>query len=84
MKERIINRLKESLTVYSIEVINESYLHKGHLGDDGSGETHFKVEVKAKELEGESLVNSHRKIKVLLKEEFEKNGLHSLSIKIIK
>lgn len=84
MKERIIKKLENNLSVESLEVINESYLHKGHLGDDGSGETHFKIEIKAKELEGEKLVNSHRKIKALLKEEFENNGLHALSIKVLR
>ena len=84
MKERIIDKLKENLTVESLNVINESYLHKGHLGDNGSNETHFKIEIKAKELEGERLVNSHRKIKELLKDEFRKNGLHALSIKVLR
>ena len=84
MKERIINQLQQNLTIDSLNVINESYLHQGHLGDDGSGETHFKIEIKAKELEGERLVNAHRKINALLKEEFEKNGLHALSIQVLK
>ena len=74
LKERIIAKLNNNLTVQTLNVINQSHLHQGHLGDDGSGETHFKIELKAKELEEEKLVNSHRKIKDLLKEEFEKNG----------
>jgi len=83
LKERIINKLKENLTVNSLDIINESNLHKGHLGDDGSGETHFKIIIAAKELKGKNIVSAHRKINNLLKEEFENNGLHALSIKIV-
>ena len=84
MKERIINKLKENLTINSLDIINESNLHKGHLGDDGSGETHFKIIIAAKELEGKNIVSAHRKINNLLKEEFENNGLHALSIKVVR
>jgi BolA protein len=81
MKERIIQKLSTNLTIKSLEVINKSHLHQGHLGDDGSGETHFDVEILADELSG-SRVENQRKINQILKEEFEKNGLHALSIKI--
>ncbi len=82
MKNRIIQKLSEALTIKNLEVINKSHLHQGHLGDDGSGETHFDVIICAQELTG-SLVQNHRKINDLLKDEFEKNGLHALGIKII-
>ncbi|MCE3255255.1 MAG: transcriptional regulator BolA [Rickettsiaceae bacterium] len=81
MKERITKKLSQNFTIKSLEVINKSHLHQGHLGDDGSGETHFDIVIHANELVGNSVQN-HRKINQLLKEEFEKNGLHALSIKI--
>ncbi len=83
MKDRIIKKLSENLTIKNLEVINKSHLHKGHLGDDGSGETHFEVIISAEELDSKKAVQNHRKINQILKEEFEKNGLHALSIKII-
>ena len=64
------------------ERLSKSYLHQGHLGDDGSGETHFDVIISALELDAKSQVQNHRKINQILKDEFEKNGLHALSIKI--
>ncbi len=82
MKDRIIQKLSESLTIKNLEVINKSELHQGHLGDDGSGETHFDVIINADEFIGKPLVSTHRQINNLLKDEFEKNGLHALSIKV--
>ncbi|MFT6076907.1 MAG: BolA protein [Myxococcota bacterium] len=82
MKDRIFKKLSDNLTIKNLEVINQSYLHQGHAGDDGTGETHFDVEISAEELSG-SRVENQRKINQILKEEFEKNGLHALSIKIV-
>ena len=82
MRERIIKKLSENLTIKNLEVTNKSYLHQGHLGDDGSGETHFDIIISALELSLKNQVQNHRKINQLLKDEFEKNGLHALSIKI--
>ncbi|MBM5781891.1 MAG: BolA family transcriptional regulator [Pelagibacterales bacterium] len=83
MEERIIETLRKNLNIKFLEVKNNSYLHKGHLGDNGSGETHFAISIAAQELETLSLVNAHRKINQLLKIEFER-GLHALEIIIKK
>jgi len=82
LKERIIKKLSENLTIKDLQVINNSHLHAGHMESSDSGETHFEIIISASELENQSLVAAHRKIKDLLKDEFIKNGLHSLSIKI--
>ena len=81
MKQRIEDKIRENIKVSSLEVINNSHLHKGHLGDDGSGETHFRVEVSSSEFDGLNRVQKHQKINKILQEEFEK-GLHALEIKI--
>ncbi len=82
MKQRIEKALQENLKPQFLEVKNNSYLHSGHLGDNGSGETHFVITIKANELQNLSAVEAHRKINQLLKKEFEK-GLHALEIKVI-
>ncbi len=82
MKERIIQKLSTNLSIKNLEVINKSYLHQGHIGDDGSGETHFDIIIWAEEFVSKNAVQNHRKINQLLKDEFEQNGLHALSIKI--
>lgn len=82
MKDKIERKLQENLNPGFLKVTNNSHLHKGHLGDDGSGETHFKVEISSLNLDGLSRVKKHQKVNNILKEEFEK-GLHSLEIKIL-
>jgi BolA protein len=82
MKNRIEKKLTESLHPEILEVKNNSHLHQGHLGDDGSGETHFIISVKADSLENLNKVAAHRKINSLLSDEF-KSGLHALEIKIL-
>ncbi len=84
MKERIFKKLSQNLTIKHLNIINNSALHKGHLGDDGSGETHFEITIQAEEFVNKSRIFAHRQINNLLKNEFEKNGLHALSIKIVK
>jgi BolA protein len=82
VKQRIEKTLTENLQPSFLEVKNNSAQHYGHLGDDGSGETHFAIEITAAELKILNAVAAHRKINALLKSEFDK-GLHALEIKII-
>ena len=83
MKQRIEEKLKKNLQPKFLEVKNNSHLHAGHLGDDGSGETHFSITIESDELKVLSVVNAHRKINSLLKDEFACR-MHALEIKIIK
>lgn len=83
MKDRILQKLEDNLDIKSIELINESHLHAGHL-EGGGDETHFKLKIKSDYFKGKNLVQSHKIINNLLKDEFDKNGLHALSIKILK
>jgi BolA family transcriptional regulator, general stress-responsive regulator len=82
MKQRIEKTLKDNLSPKLLEVENNSYLHAGHSGDNGTGETHFKVMVESDQFNNLSKVAAHRLINQLLKDEFEK-GLHALEIKIM-
>ena len=83
MKQRIEEKLKNNLNPSFLEVKNNSHLHSGHMGDNGTGETHFAIKIAAEELDVLSAVNAHRKINALLKDEFGL-GLHALEIKISK
>jgi len=82
MKQRIEKTLEKNLQPKFLEVKNNSHLHAGHLGDDGSGETHFAVIIEAEELKKLNKVQAHRRVNQLLKEEFAW-GLHALEIKVI-
>lgn len=82
MKKRIEEKLNKNLNINLLEVVNNSAMHKGHLGDDGSGETHFLIKINSIELNDLNRVQAHRKINDIVKEEFN-NGLHALEIKIL-
>ena len=80
---RIYMAIDEVMQCRSLEVKNNSHLHKGHLGDDGTLETHYKVTIDCDELKTVSRVEAHKAIKKLLKAEFD-SGLHALEIKVIR
>ena len=45
--EEIADRLTTAFAPMRLEVENESHRHAGHSGDDGSGESHFRVTIRA-------------------------------------
>ncbi|WP_086608086.1 BolA family protein [Erythrobacter donghaensis] len=40
-------RLTEAFAPTRLAIINDSAKHSGHMGDDGSGESHFTIEIEA-------------------------------------
>ena len=58
--------LEAAFDIQEIEIVNESSRHAGHGGDDGSGESHFAVRLRAAELEGLSRVARHRAVHAAL------------------
>ncbi len=75
MNTRISTKLVAALNPHFIEIINESHRHNVPAGS----ETHFKVVVVSSLFENKSLVERHRSVNTLLKEELA-NGVHALSI----
>lgn len=53
-------RLATALAPSRLAVINDSAKHRGHHGDDGSGESHFTVEVESAAFAGQSRVARQR------------------------
>lgn len=51
-----------SLAPETLDVINESHKHAGHTGDDGSGESHWRVVIKAAVLDDMSRIARHRAV----------------------
>ncbi|WP_152045074.1 BolA family protein [Aureimonas psammosilenae] len=80
-------KLRESFSVESLAVIDESHLHAGHHhegsahhdGFDGSGGTHFRVRIVASDFTGQSRVARHRAVNAALKTELG-SGVHALAI----
>jgi len=80
--KRIENILNNNFMNFNIKVIDNSHLHKGHNNFTGNNETHILVEIKRESKFKIDRLDLHRKINLLLNDEF-KTGLHSLQIKII-
>lgn len=83
MEEIIRQKLTEALNPVRLEVINQSHLHAGHAGDNGTGESHFHVIVVSTDLSDLSRVEGQRRIYAILAEEL-KSRIHALSINILK
>lgn len=83
MEDKIRRKLAENLNPSQLEITNQSHLHAGHSGDDGSGESHFHVRVESNALSGLSRIEAQRRIYAILAEEM-KSGIHALSISIIR
>ena len=82
LEQRIYERLMTKFQPEKLEVINQSHLHAGHAGDDGSGESHFKVEIQCEALYAKGYVQRERSVHQALKEEMQ--IIHALSITFLK
>ena len=62
IESELIARLTITFAPSRLEVVNESHKHAGHGGDDGSGESHFAVLIRAEALAAMSRVARHRAV----------------------
>jgi BolA family transcriptional regulator, general stress-responsive regulator len=76
----IHQRLKAALEPTSLNVTNDSEKHRGHAGYDGSGESHFTVEIVTPRFEGMSRVERQRAVNHALGD-LLKERVHALAIK---
>ena len=54
--------LTAALSPTRLEVINDSARHHGHAGDDGSGESHFTLEIESAAFAGVSRLERQRMV----------------------
>jgi BolA protein len=81
IEQAIQSIIEQEFSPVHFALINESYKHKGHAGDDGSGQTHFKLMVVSGAFDGLSRVDRQRLVNVALKDLFS-SGLHALSVSL--
>ncbi len=62
ISNEIEQRLQAAFQPRELVVENESGKHAGHAGDDGSGESHFNVVIRADAFAGLSRVARHRAV----------------------
>lgn len=66
ISEEITARLEAAFAPSELSVENESHRHAGHSGDDGSGESHFSVRIRASAFGPMSRVARHRAVHAAL------------------
>jgi BolA family transcriptional regulator, general stress-responsive regulator len=76
----IEERLRGALAPTALKVINDSDRHRGHAGHDGSGESHFTVEIEAPAFAGLSRLDRQRAVNKALGE-LLRERIHALAIR---
>jgi BolA protein len=83
VKATMAAKIEEALRPDSLEVIDESAQHAGHMHHPGGveprGETHFRIKVVSAVFSGKSRLARHRMINELVDVEL-KEGVHALAI----
>ena len=72
--------LTAAFTPTSLVVLNDSAKHHGHSGDDGSGESHFSIEIESAAFAGVSRLQRQRMINAALGD-IPGQRVHALAIK---
>lgn len=72
--------LRAAFAPTSLAVINDSARHHGHAGDDGSGESHFTVEIESAAFAGVSRLERQRMVNRALGD-IPGQRVHALAVK---
>ena len=78
--QEIEQKLTTAFAPSRLAVINDSASHSGHMGDDGSGESHFTVDIESAAFAGVSRVQRQRLINAALGD-IPGQRVHALAIK---
>lgn len=76
----IEKRLRAALSPTRLAVINDSDKHRGHAGHDGSGESHFTVEIEAAAFADMTRLARQRAVNAALGD-LMKERVHALAIR---
>lgn len=80
VEAEITARLTAALAPEALLVSNDSASHHGHSGDDGSGESHFSVDVTSAAFTGKNRVARQRLVNHALGD-LMRDSIHALAIK---
>ncbi len=83
IQEEIEDILNKEFSPTFLNVVNNSHLHKGHSGDDGSGNTHFLVEIDTDVFKKYNRLECHRMVYKSLND-IVNDRIHSLEISILR
>lgn len=80
IEQEIARLLTEGFAPTRLNVINDTASHRGHAGDDGSGESHFTVEIESIAFAGKSRLERQRMVNGALGD-IPGQRVHALAIK---
>ena len=80
LADTIAARLAVALDPSHLHVSNDSHLHAGHAGHDGSGESHFSVTIESVAFAGQSRVARQRMVNHALADLLA-TRIHALAIR---
>lgn len=80
VQREIETLLQEAFLPTRLQVINDSARHHGHMGDDGSGESHFTVVIESPAFIGKSRLERQRLVNRALGD-IPGNRVHALAIR---
>lgn len=78
----IEQRLRAALDPVRLVVSNDSARHHGHAGDDGTGESHFSVEVESVAFAGRSRLERQRMVNAALGDLMH-GRIHAMAIRAV-
>lgn len=82
VQAEIERRLTAAFAPARLEVSNDSAAHAGHMGDDGTGESHFSLTIEAAAFAGMSRVARQRAVNAALGE-LMRERIHALSMTVL-
>ena len=82
MKTHIEDKLRTFFSPTFLEVEDTSYLHEGHAGHTGKGESHFNITIVSHLFCNMSRLQRHRQVYDCLENELKK-GIHALQLKTL-
>lgn len=82
MASEIEGRLQAALSPTRLIVSNDSAKHSGHSGDDGSGESHFSVEIESVAFAGVTRLERQRMVNRALGD-LPGQRVHAMAVKAI-
>jgi BolA protein len=72
-------KLQSAFDPATLEIVDESHLHAGHMGARPEGETHFRVTIVSAAFSGLGRVQRHRLVHEVLAEEL-RDRVHALAL----
>jgi stress-induced morphogen len=80
--ETILEKVRAAFACEEVDLANQSHLHAGHTGNPtgaADAETHFKLRLVSDSFDGKKLIQRHRMVNEVLKQELE-TTVHALSL----